>query len=615
MDKPTRNQIRNTVLEIRRRLEADVAEQLEGVYGIARSGKVQLPLTMPTLQEDPILQYRREQIDTVLRHDHDAGLSPKQAVDHFIHETAYTALNRLVAVKILEAQGLLKREAVAEGRGSAGFKDFQKVCPQVCQVRPDGGYQLFLELLFDELTASVRPLFDRGGPHSLIFPRWPTMDKVLALLNAQDLANVWVTDETIGWVYQYFNTPDREAVRKEGQPKNPRDVAVINQFYTPSYVVRFLVDNTLGRLWLEVRQGKTRLAEICQMLVRRPDEPLRPRTQKDPREFKILDPAVGSGHLLHYAFELLTIMYEEAGYDQTEIPALILENNLFGIDIDPRAVQLAAFTLYLRARACEQTYGAPAQARLPAANIVVAEPMPGDKTSFAEFLDGLKQPTLKRICLAVWDQLKLAAEVGSLLKVEQAFDDVIARERQTWLSQPQGEQLVLFGPQPPHQLQLDFSDVTDAAFWEQAKERIMAQLHDYYRRALAQSDVGRILFAAEGEQGFRFLDLLRQNYDVVLMNPPYGGTTEIAREYLTQNYTDTKNDLYAAFIERALAFLRDTGGYVGAITSRTFMFLSSFQKLRENIIFSRARMSPVADLGFGVLDTAMVETVAFVLEK
>jgi hypothetical protein len=139
--------------------------------------------------------------------------------------------------------------------------------------------------------------------------------------------------------------------------------------------------------------------------------------------------------------------------------------------------------------------------------------------------------------------------------------------------------------------------------------------HEYYRHALGQADLSRILFAAEGEQGFRFLDLLRQDYDVVLMNPPYGDTTDTAKEYLEAYYPDTKNDLYAAFIERALAFLRATGGYVGAITSRTFMFLSSFQKLRENVIFPQARISPVADLGFGVLDTAMVETVAFVLEK
>jgi len=599
MDKETRNHIKNGVLEARRILEADIAEQLEGFYGVARSGKLQPPGTMPTLRDHPQLWHRRKEIDAALDHDRDAGLSSKETVAQFIHETAYTALNRLVAVKMLEAHNLLRREAVGKGRSSAGFRDFQKVCPQVCQEQLDGGYQLFLELLFDELAGSMRPLFDHGGAHSIIFPRWTTLDQVLSLLNGSRLAGVWTSDETIGWVYQYFNTPDREKVRRGGRPRRPEDVAVINQFYTPRYVVEFLVDNTLGRLWFEMRGGDTRLAEVCHMLVRRPDELLRQRGLKDPKEIKVLDPAVGSGHFLLYAFDLLTVIYEESSYDPAEIPNLILQNNLFGIDIDPRAAQLAAFTLYLRARSYEQALGAPAQARLPTANIVVAEAMPGDKQFFEEFVAGQPQ-VVRDVCRRVWDLLVLASEAGSLLKVEIALDEAITEERGRLEKQP------LFDME---------KILDDAAFWEDLEGRIVDLFHDYYRRGLSQADVGRVLFATEGEQGFRFLDLLRQDYDVVLMNPPYGDTTEKAKAYLAKAYPDTKNDLYAAFIERTLAFLRATGGYVGAITSRTFMFLSSFQKLRENVIFAQARMSPVADLGFGVLDTAMVETVAFVLEK
>jgi hypothetical protein len=599
MKQETRNQIRNTVLETRRLLELDAAEQLEGVFGITRSGKIQPFSSMPTLQGDPVLQHERRQIEAALKHDRDAGLSAKEAVTRFIHETAYTVLNRLVAIKMLETRGLLRREAVAEGRGSNGFKDFQQVCSQLCQSQPDFGYQLFLELLFDELATSIRPLFDRSGPHSIIFPRWTTLAQVLSLLNQPELAEVWDVDETIGWVYQYFNTPDRERVRQGGRPKRPEAVAVINQFYTPRYVVEFLVDNTLGKLWLEMRRGQSRLAEKCQMLAMCPDESLRPRQPKDPRDIKILDPAVGSGHFLHYAFDLLMVIYEEAGYEAAEAPALILEHNLFGVDIDPRAVQLAAFTLYLRARADEKALDAPALAQLPTANLVVAEPMPGDRRIFEEFLTGQRQE-VKNVCHSIWDLLTLAAEAGSLLKVEAAFDEAIARERARLAKEP------LF----------DTEKLLDNdSFWGELAGRIVELFHDYYQTALTQADINRTLFATESEQGFRLLDLLRQDYDVVLMNPPYGDTTTTAKNYLTVNYPDTKNDLYAAFIERALAFLRASGGYVGAITSRTFMFLKSFQKLRENVIFSQAHMSPVADLGFGVLDTAMVETVAFVLEK
>lgn len=142
---------------------------------------------------------------------------------------------------------------------------------------------------------------------------WTTLDEVLALLNDPDLTAIWAEDETIGWVYQYFNIPDREKVRQGGRPQRPQDVAVINQFYTPRYVVEFLVDNTLGRLWLEMRGGATRLAALCGMLVVRPNESLRHRELKDPLEIKILDPAVGSAHFLNYASDLLTIMCEESG--------------------------------------------------------------------------------------------------------------------------------------------------------------------------------------------------------------------------------------------------------------------------------------------------------------
>jgi len=598
MDKETRNRIKNTVLDIRRLLERDVGEQLEGRYGIARSGRAQPLSKMLTLQEDAVLYHRRMQIDDVLQHNRDAGLSAREAVAHFIHETAYTALNRLVAVKMLEARGLLRREGVSEGRESAGFKDFQKVCPQVCQAQPDGGYQLFLEMLFDELASSIRPLFDRGTPHSIIFPRWTTLSRILHKLNDYELAEVWTVDETIGWVYQYFNKPDRRTVRQGGSPERPEEVAVLNQFYTPRYVVEFLVDNTLGKLWVEMRQGKTRLTQVCTMLVRRPDEPIAPREPKDPSEIKVLDPAVGSAHFLHYAFDLLVIMYEESGYDPAEIPALILQNNLFGIDIDPRAVQLAAFTLYLRARTHEKRLGAPTLARLPTANLVIAEPMPGDKELFEEFLAAQSQ-AVQNVCSRIWDLLELAAEAGSLLKVEVAFDEAIASERERLSEEPLFDREGLLSGRTSQQ---------------RFKDHVVALFHDYYRRALAQADVERTLFAAEGEQGLRLLILLQQDYDVVLMNPPFTRTTQVAQAYINKQYDHWHNSLLCAFVIRALVFVRHEG-LIGSVLDRSVLIKSSYQKFRDQVILQNSRLTSLVDLGWNVLDDADVEVSAFVLEK
>ena len=154
-------------------------------------------------------------------------------------------------------------------------------------------------------TAAIR--------RACIWPRRPALNELLEILNAQQLAAVWGDDETIGWVYQYFNSGDeRKQMRDESQaPRNSRELAVRNQFFTPRYVVQFLVDNTLARTWWQMRGGDTRLAESCEYLVLDNAGELE-RAKKDPRDLKILDPACGSGHFLLYAFDLLQTIYEEA---------------------------------------------------------------------------------------------------------------------------------------------------------------------------------------------------------------------------------------------------------------------------------------------------------------
>ncbi|MBY6274350.1 MAG: SAM-dependent methyltransferase, partial [Bacillaceae bacterium] len=151
------------------------------------------------------------------------------------------------------------------------------------------------------------------------------------------------------------------------------------------------------------------------------------------------------------------------------------------------------------------------------------------------------------------------------------------------------------------------------AFWGQVEERLLTLLREYAGRAQNGRYVARRLFARDGMQGLRFLDLLRQKYDVVLMNPPFGAASKLSKAYIEKHYPRTKNDLFAAFVERGLELLHK-GGKLGAITSRTGFFLTSFQKWREEILLKKARPTLVTDLGAGVLDTAMVETAAYCLE-
>ena len=158
-------------------------------------------------------------------------------------------------------------------------------------------------------------------------------------------------------------------------------------------------------------------------------------------------------------------------------------------------------------------------------------------------------------------------------------------------------------------------DLNDREFWDNAEERIVTALREYAQRAVTSSaDIQRNLFAGDAIQGMAFVDLLQEPFDVLLMNPPFGAASQGSKDYIAKNYPRTKNDLYAAFVERGLGLLRP-GGMLGAITSRTGFFLTSFRKWREEILLDEARLLTLADLGYGVLDTAMVETAAYVLQK
>ncbi len=626
MDRATRNEIRKMVGAARRVLEEDIRRQLEGVFGISADGTPQPADTVATLRADPVLARRREEIAAAMEHEVAGGASREQACERFVRETAFTWLNRLAALRMMEARGLV-RESVARGPDSAGFKVFQRACPEVCRGYSDGGYRRYLELVCDDAAMELEPLFDRSLPHSHIFPSPAALGEILRLLSREELASIWGEDETLGWIYQYFTPKEqREAARRASPaPRNSEDLAFRNQFYTPAYVVRFLVDNTLGRLWYEMHPA-TRLVDICEYMVRRPGEEVRCREWKDPRDIRVLDPACGSGHFLLYAFEFLTVIYEEAYTDpehgevlrqdfpdeaafKRALPALILEHNLYGIDIDPRAVQIAALALWLKAKRFPET-------EIRRVNVVCAEPMPGEADLLREFLATLNSPTLQRIAETAWGELRAADEVGSLLRVERSIQRVVAEERERWRQRPQTEQLALL-PQPraPHQIRLeDYTDVKGEEFWRGLEHRILTLLKEYANRSANGRSAMRRLFALDGEQGFHLIDALSQKYDVVLMNPPFGDPTPWAKLYLEQEYVRTKNDMYAAFVERGLELLHPSG-YLGAITSRTGFFLSSFQKWREEVILKEAELTVFADLGFGVLDTATVETAAYCLRS
>jgi len=641
MDQELRNKLRRAVNELRTVLEESVYEQLESTYGILRDGRLVPVEDVPPLRANDELRRRRQEIEQAIRHE-EALLEGQdrtaRAVEKFVRESAFTTLNRLAALKLMERRKLVPT-CISHGPESDGFRLFREIAPGLAHSQADGGYRLFIELLFDDIAHGVRVLFDRTLPTSYLFPDGQTLRKVLGILNDEKLSPVWDEDEALGWVYQYFTPKElRDKARKESDaPRNSYELAFRNQFYTPEYVVRFLAENTLGRLWWEI-YPETSLVER-EFLLYRPGERPPEREPCDPRRLRILDPACGSGHFLHYCFDLLEVIYREAyelgaetGHrahaagaqlradypDEKEfkraIPKLILEHNLWGIDIDLRATQLTALSLYLRAKRAHP------EAEITRVNAILAAPIPGDSAQLEAFLatlDGVQDgPALKLLLRRITEELGLlAGEAGSLLKPEGAIRRHVEDLKENVREARAGRQLALDGFLPPafEQAELPLERMPTEAFWHQAEGKLLELLRDYAQRA-ETNGVARRLFADDVAHGIAFVDALMQQYDVILMNPPFGAASRPSKAYVDKTYPITKHDLYAAFVERGLGLLR-AGGFLGAITSRTGFFLSSFQKWRKEILLEKTDIIAFADLGYGVLDTAMVETAAYVLRK
>ena len=658
-DKDTRNRLASFVADARGVIADEFTEQFQSLYGISAQGDLTPLAKLGHLDEAGLATAAllRERIAYLEKTHPDDKDGTQAAVARLAREQAFTILNRLAAVRMAEKRGLIV-EAVGQGYQSKGFKVFETVAGSALG-DTFHRYCRYLFCLFDELALDLGVLFDRRSPQALLVPREPALLALLDLLHAADLEPLWAEDETIGWIYQYYNDPDeRDKMRKESAaPRNSRELAVRNQFFTPRYVVEFLTDNTLGRLWYEMTKGKTRLAEQCRYLVRRPTEiflevgatvPSRPsgggdnlsqedllkqpvhlphRPLKDPRELRLLDPACGSMHFGLYAFDLFETIYEEAWeleevgtavpsrpsglaplhdtYESKEaflrdVPRLVIEHNIHGIDIDPRAVQIAGLALWLRAQKAWQARGVKPADRpcVRRSNIVCAEPMPGSPELLDNFIATLNPPLLGELVKTVFEKMQLASEAGSLLKIEEEIRTAIDTARQEWLKQ-QGD---LFSRK----------DGSQEAFFDTAEQQVIDALRAYAEQADTDS-YQRRLFADDAARGFAFIDLCRKRYDAVVMNPPFGSVSKLWANKAKNLFPHSYGDILGAFIERFLEKLT-VHGRVGAITSRTCFFLTSFTNWRKEVVLKKGAFQLIADLGQGVMDEAMVEAAAYIIE-
>ncbi|MCY4356483.1 MAG: BREX-1 system adenine-specific DNA-methyltransferase PglX, partial [Gammaproteobacteria bacterium] len=682
-DQSTRNRLQKFVNDARILLTEEFTRQLQATYGLdPNAGSV------AALESLTHLDNRQRQTARILRDtlEHYLTTTPgkgeadriKQVLSRIVREQAFTVLNRLSALRMAEARGFLL-ESIARGYNAKGFQLYKQLSGSA-QGETGEAYRNYLYSVFDEFSIDLAVLFDRHSAQGKLFPREPALLELIELINHHEIKPLWGEDETIGWVYQYFNSQEeRRQMRAESQaPRNSRELAVRNQFFTPRYVVEFLTDNTLGRIWYEMTEGSTGLIDSCRYLVRRPTEiflklgqsiPELDETEKeslsqedllkqpvyisyraikDPRCIRMLDPACGSMHFGLYAFDLFERIYEEAWqlesefgaeifaregelvslhktYEsfedfKSEIPRLIIEHNIHGVDIDPRAVQIAGLSLWQRAQRSWQQQGIKPQHRpvVRKSNIICAEPMGGEKELLQEFACSLNPPVLGQLLEAIFDKMELASEAGTLLKIEEEIQSSIHKARGQWQERSgsntvgdmlQGE---LDKAISEKKLGFDLRGVDDESFWDRAEQLILESLSKYADKAESDADQKR-LFAEDAAKGFAFIDLCRKRFDVMLQNPPFGEPTKESKAYVKKFYPSSSRDILQAFVERLLT-LSVSDGVAGTLSARTGFFLGGSKHWRSDVVFSN-RLELFADLGLGVLDDALVEVAAYVVGK
>lgn len=629
MDKATRSAIERATQQARRLLDVDFSEQLEGTFDVLRSGVI-APEAGAHLSARQ--QSQRGKIVAAIEHKIAAGADTVEAVTEYVRDAAFTTLNRFVALKMLEARQLVQ-ECITRGEQSSGYKEFCGLAPGAGLLPDAAGYRLYIESLFDEFSTEIKVLFDRRDAASVLWPKRQTFETLLGLLNSADLSGVWSEDETIGWIYQFFNSDEERRVLRDKNPipRNSRELAIRNQFFTPRYVVQFLVDNTLGRIWTDMYGDDSQLTDLCEYLRPADGETLQMRPRKDPRDIRVLDPACGSGHFLLYSFDLLIAIYEEAwsvavaveseatgkslkdDYPDLDclrsaIPRLIVEHNLYGVDIDPRCSQIAALALWLRAQRAWKDFGVVAseRPRIQRTHIVVAEPIPHDAALLDEFAASLDLPLLGDLFKKMVAESRLAGVLGVLLRAEDAIASELRRAREQFVKARETTGFLPgLGPDPK-QGAFDLSGIDDDEFFQEAEASLLEALRSFAERATGGANVRRRLFADDTAHGLALIDLLRTRFDVTLMNPPFGAPPSSSLDRL--HPLDAGN-LYAAFVRRA----RELGAAaVGCITDRTFITQATFDGFRNLLLSSDPRLTLLADLGWGVLD-ANVQVCAYVL--
>ena len=512
--------------------------------------------------------------------------------EQVMEEVAYTWFNRFIALRFMEVNNYLPSHIRVFSDASGAFKpeilsdvlhlelpglDTGKVAEYIENNDTEGLYRYLLMTQCNALNPALPRMFERMGgytemllPNNILKP-----DSVLGRMVADIPEEDWQDAvQIIGWLYQYYNTElkdDTFARLKKNVKITKERIPAATQLFTPDWIVRYMVENSLGRLWVEghpndaLKSGwKYYLDEAKQepeveaQLVKLREE----YAAIKPEEIKVIDPCMGSGHILVYAFDVLMQIYTSAGWSEREAAQSILKNNLYGLDIDDRAAQLAYFAVMMKARQYDRrllTRGI--QPNVYA--IHESNHIPSMAIEYFHQGDARLKNDIERLVAVMRD----AKEYGSILNV---------------------------APVDFARLYIRFDEIRD-------------EIH--MMQPVVMNELLPMVQCAE---------LLAQKYDVVVTNPPYmggSGMDATLSSYVKKHYPDSKSDLFAVFIERCGKMVK-SNGYQAMITQHSWMFLSSFEKLRAKLLkVDIANMVHLGARAFEEIGGEVVQTTSFVIQK
>ena len=605
--------IKNFAIWARNKLIADICYRA-GLMGITEKGIADaLPqstreaefydfgATEPYMLDGDAIKQRRQLVSAIREKEADTDYAT--AYQYIMEEVAYTWFNRLIAVRFMEVNDYLPSHLRVLSSESGKVEPDLVTTPfdaelpftaeeeaQIIQWKQDNKLDELFRFLFikqcNALNEILPGLFEKTTDYTEVLLNLSVVDQdgvVYKLthdipekdFNIEQGGQV----EIIGWLYQYYNTEPKKAAFEKSGKITKEEIPAVTQLFTPDWIVRYMVENSLGRLWLEGHPDSDLRKNWKYYLDEAPQEPKvqaklaeirKEYAALSPEDLTLIDPCMGSGHILVYAFDVLMQIYESVGYSQRDAAKSILEHNLYGLDIDDRAYQLAYFAVMMKARQYNRRIlngenTCHVHAIQESNNINRAH-----LKFFGAGLSDLEKNTAKMQLEGLLDILTDAKEYGSILNVESYNWDLLRR--------------FVGGIDDEVQISLESAGVEETA--EQLKQLV--------------------------EQG----EVMAQKYWVTVTNPPYAGMSKMnakLNSFVQDNYADYKSDMFSAFVVKCSTMTR-TNGYCAFLTPYVWMFIQSYEKMR-NYLYANTTIETLIQFEYSAFEEATVPICTFAFRK